>query len=124
MEWPSDGPLLIRILIFLVPTGVLGWLARRFKLGRWASKRFHLERENASQQLKINSLEWELDRERKENAHLVEELEEVHRRVEESRKRAEHIDSLLGPEDASDGPIPRPGPTPTSGASSPTPTTT
>lgn len=91
MEWPpNDASSLIRALVYLIPSGGLAWLMRRLpsRAGRWIAKRWNMERENARLTMKINSLEWELD--------------QITRQVQESRARAERIDSLLG----SDEPLP------------------
>jgi hypothetical protein len=93
MEWPTDATSLIRALLVLGSSGGAAWLFRRFprRLGRWFSKRVHLERENVVLLSENNSLKWE-------NKLLTAEIAEVHRRVEDNRKRAERIDLLLGSE--------------------------
>jgi hypothetical protein len=113
-EWPTDGPLLIRIAVFLLGSGFVGWVFRRSpkRLGRWVSRRIYLERENLVDKARINSLEWEVKQEHGHNMRLVAELEEVHRRVEESRRRAERIDLLLGSEGLSEAINPVPPRTP------------
>jgi predicted RNase H-like nuclease (RuvC/YqgF family) len=99
---------------------------RRFpgRFGRFLSKRIHLERENLRLLSTVNSRDWEIRQLTDENTHLVAEIEEMHRRVEQSRKRAEHIDSLLGSSGIHGDATPILVATTTSDEPSPPPTTT
>jgi hypothetical protein len=94
VEWPTDGPLLIRILIFLGGSGLTGWALRRFprRFAAWASRRVTAER---------RALHWEMVATQQQ-----EEIENILRRVEDSKHRAARLDSLLGSSGSSVDPKP------------------
>ena len=106
-EWPTEGPLIVRLLILGLTSGLLGWLLRSFpgRAHRWIGRRVNAER---------RAVHWEMIATQQQ-----EEIEAILRRVEGNRDRARRLDSALGSGTSSAGQNPSPPPSTSSEVSKP-----